>query len=72
MAKILEVPEIEGPFTDAFYAINVDWPQYLFLGIRSLVAKGMLRHVREDNFDIFFPTPALTSRIMEKQGITAN
>lgn len=51
-------------------------PQGVVNGIHELIEKGMLRHVQEDKgesiLDVFFPTPALIARIMQKQGVTAS
>lgn len=50
-------------------------PNYVVTGIYELLQKKLLRQVTlgegESAFDVFFPTPALVSYIMQKQGVAA-
>ena len=66
-----EFPEYNLPFTGIFL-----WgAEHVITGIRELTEAGMLRIETEEGgeseeaLDVFFPTPALIQRIMEKQGV---
>jgi hypothetical protein len=59
-----------------FSGIYLFGPCHVAVGIQELVEQRMLMlkkvagSVGEDTVDVFFPTPALVSRIMEVQGVT--
>jgi hypothetical protein len=65
--QIVEVSEFDIPFSGIF----MFGAGHVMEGIHELVESGMLRYVQagegDDAQDIFFPTPALISTIMEKQ-----
>ncbi len=72
--QMREVPDEKTlPFTGIF-AFGL---RHVIVGIHELIEKGFLRRVTESEgegenaFDVFFPTPALVSRIMQKQGVTS-
>ncbi len=71
-AQMREVPDANVPFSGIF----MFGPQHVVDGIHELVEKGMLRRVTEGEgknaLDVFFPTPALVSSIMQKQGVAAS
>ncbi len=58
-----------------FSGIFLFGPDHVATGIHELLKQGMLKKVTEregdSRFDVLFPTPALISRIMEVQGVTA-
>ena len=68
------IQEAEVPLDEniPFSGIFLHGSRYVIIGIHRLVKKGLLRHVRkgesESALDVFFPTPALVSCIMKKQG----
>lgn len=69
--QLQELPTFDSlPFSTLF----IFGPSYVVEGIHELVDGGMLKCVQEgegDNaIDIFFPTPALITTIMRKQGLT--
>ena len=68
---VLEVPEYNAPFTGIFlWGVN-----HVVTGIHELIEAGMLRletkegSENEEALDVFFPTPSLIQRIMQKQNI---
>jgi len=65
VAQMHEIPEI--PFSGIF----MFGPQHVFVGVQELVEREMLLQVRDGEDDVFFPTPALVSRIMQKQSVVA-
>lgn len=71
-AQMREVPYAKLPFSGIFLL----GPQNVITGIHELLENGLLRQVTEGEgesaIDVFFPTPALVSRIMQKQGVAAN
>lgn len=70
-AQLREMPNVNLPFSGIF----VSGPDYVVTGIYELLKKGLLRQVTlgegESELDVFFPTPALVSYIMQKQGVAA-
>lgn len=70
-AQMREVPQVELPYSGIFML----GPRHVVTGVRELVEKGFLRQViegeGENALHVFFPTPALVSHIMRKQGVTA-
>ncbi len=52
-----------------FSGIFIFGPEHVIVGIRELVEEGMIRHLKEGEDDVFFPTPALVSHIMQKQEV---
>ena len=71
-AQMREVPDAKVPFSGIF----LFGPQHVVTGIHELIEKGLLRQVTEGEgenaLDVFFPTPALVSRIMQKQGVATS
>jgi hypothetical protein len=71
-AQMCEEPRERVPFSGIF----VFGPKHVVVGIHELIERGMLRHVQEGEgesaIDVFFPTPALVSCIMQKQGVVAS
>lgn len=69
--EMCEIQDENVPLTGIF----LFGPYPVISGIQTLTQMGMLKHVREgegDNvLDVFFPTPALITRIMKEQGVTS-
>ena len=67
--QMREIPDENIPYSGIFLL----GPQHVFKGIDELLKRGFLRKViegeGENALDVFFPTPALVSRIMQKQGM---
>ncbi len=67
-----DIPNNEIPFSGIF----VFGLQYIIRGINELVEKSLLYRVTvgegDNALDVFFPTSALVSRIMQKQDVLAN
>lgn len=70
-AQLREIPDVNLPLSGIF----VSSPDYVVTGIYELLQKKLLRQVTlgegESELDVFFPTPALVSHIMQKQGVAA-
>lgn len=71
-AQMHEVPDAKVPFSGIF----MFGPNHVITGILELIENGLLRRVTEGKgenaLDVFFPTPALVSRIIQKQGVAAS
>ena len=66
VATMEPVPEVALPFS----GIYVFGPEHVVNGIHDLIERGLIRQVIRDGTDVFFPTPALVTRIMESQGLS--
>lgn len=62
--------EVDVPFS----IIYTHGPDSIVEGIKELVSRNMLKHIDKEEGEnailVFFPTPALVSRILEVQGIS--
>ena len=71
-AQIREGPSAKVPFSGIF----ISGADHVIIGILELLDKGFLRlgtkGEGENALEVFFPTPALVSRIMQQQGIAAS
>jgi hypothetical protein len=65
-----EIPHGVLPFS----GVTIFGPQHVTTGIEELIERGFLKQVTvgedEDMLVVFYPTPALVSHIMEKQGVS--